>query len=406
MLQGKSQEEKLEKYQTLFNNKEVPTLIIPKNVEKKIRLLCALSPNLEWSGILFYSVEGTFEDSNLVMTCRDILVLDQGNAGETEIDMNTTDVAAYLAQNIELLDCYQGLIHSHHKMDTFFSGTDQNTLLQEGTNRNNFLSLIVNNNGKYTAGITRKVVKTITNWVDSKEEKSYQFFDKCRVTSPTKETQYDERKTETTIEWCNCNIQKESVGIIDNVVSQFQKIQDRKSKAARRIVTWGGKEPTLFEKEPTLFNNYGNPTFTPDKDQKIWNSNDSIDLNRIVETTEWDEAILKKLCCKILSGTPLAQKATLEELASLYDTIVKRSFRGKSGSFYELDYSSWLSTWLEYIVTEDEDFGNLAYTLEFDDEECTSIVVTKIYQTLDKILPKSNSKELLLSELNKYIDLI
>ena len=42
-------------------------------------------------------------------------------------------------------------------MATFFSGTDTDTLREEGNKRNHFVSLIVNNAGTYTAGITRKV---------------------------------------------------------------------------------------------------------------------------------------------------------------------------------------------------------------------------------------------------------
>lgn len=42
-------------------------------------------------------------------------------------------------------------------MATFFSGTDQNTLLEEGIDRNHFLSLIVNNAGSYSAKVTRKI---------------------------------------------------------------------------------------------------------------------------------------------------------------------------------------------------------------------------------------------------------
>ena len=40
---------------------------------------------------------------------------------------------------------------------TFFSGTDKATLQSEGSDMNHFVSLIVNNAGKYTAGVTRKV---------------------------------------------------------------------------------------------------------------------------------------------------------------------------------------------------------------------------------------------------------
>ena len=56
-----------------------------------------------------------------------------------------------------LVGAQTGLIHSHHSMATFFSRTDTSTLQSEGNEQNNFVSLIVNNAGKYSAAITRKV---------------------------------------------------------------------------------------------------------------------------------------------------------------------------------------------------------------------------------------------------------
>ena len=54
---------------------------------------------------------------------------------------------------------------------TFFSGTDTATLREEGRDRNNFVSLIVNNAGNYTAAITRRVKSK-----QVKEDVSYEFF--------------------------------------------------------------------------------------------------------------------------------------------------------------------------------------------------------------------------------------
>ena len=42
-------------------------------------------------------------------------------------------------------------------MNSFFSGTDRSTLIEEGMSMPHFVSLIVNNAGKYTAKITRRV---------------------------------------------------------------------------------------------------------------------------------------------------------------------------------------------------------------------------------------------------------
>ena len=56
-------------------------------------------------------------------------------------------------------------------MSTFFSGTDTATLKEEGRDRNNFVSLIVNNAGSYTAAITRRIKSK-----QVKESVSYEFF--------------------------------------------------------------------------------------------------------------------------------------------------------------------------------------------------------------------------------------
>lgn len=151
-------------------------IVVPKEVERKIRLLCREIHNIEWSGVLFYKVEGSFEDKSLVVKCVDIYQMDIGNGAYTEYTVSP-DVATYMMEH-ELFDCYQGHIHSHHNMSTFFSGTDTQELLDGGMDSNHFVSLIVNNAGKYTAGITRKVksIKSINEsytyptWND--EEKS------------------------------------------------------------------------------------------------------------------------------------------------------------------------------------------------------------------------------------------
>lgn len=138
-------------------------IVIPENVEEKIRFLCAQVHEVEWSGILFYKKSGTMEDGSLVITCADIFPMDIGTGTYTEFD-NSPDAVSYMCDHPELLapDVYNGLVHSHNNMATFFSGTDTSTLLEEGKDRNHFVSLIVNNAGTYTAAITRKAVKDLT----------------------------------------------------------------------------------------------------------------------------------------------------------------------------------------------------------------------------------------------------
>ena len=85
-------------------------MFIPKEVENKIRLLLENIRNIEWSGVLFYDVEGSFEDNSLKVTCKDILPMDIGNATYTEWGMNA-DVVSYIVDHPELVGSYQGLVH-------------------------------------------------------------------------------------------------------------------------------------------------------------------------------------------------------------------------------------------------------------------------------------------------------
>ena len=85
-------------------------LIVPSKVEEKIRYLQRKFPSTEWSGVLFTTHEGTFEENNLVITCHDIYPMDLGTSTFTDYNMDET-VAGYMADNIELFDCDLQLVH-------------------------------------------------------------------------------------------------------------------------------------------------------------------------------------------------------------------------------------------------------------------------------------------------------
>lgn len=150
-------------YPSLINGESTYKIVVPEKVESKIRLFCREVWDLEWSGVLFYTVEGSFETEDLVINCVDICLMDVGTAGLTSFTIDA-DVVSYMSDNIELLNpgVYQGLIHSHNNMSTFFSGTDIDTLVAEGHDMAHFVSLIINNKGIYTAAITRRGTKQTT----------------------------------------------------------------------------------------------------------------------------------------------------------------------------------------------------------------------------------------------------
>ena len=89
-------------------------ITIVEELEKKIRFLCEKLPRNEWSGTLFYTVEGSFEENNLHVIGKDFFLQDVGEATYTEFK-NDVDLAGYMAAH-ELWDCYTGLMHSHNMM--------------------------------------------------------------------------------------------------------------------------------------------------------------------------------------------------------------------------------------------------------------------------------------------------
>lgn len=201
-------------------------LIIPQLVEDKIRLMCKHIWSVEWSGVLFYKVSGAFDDNEnpLTITCVDIFQMDEGSGTYTEFDMSA-DVATYMIDHPELLEegIYQGLIHSHNNMSTFFSGTDTATLSQEGEDMAHFVSLIVNNAGTYSAAVTRryKTVQTI------KEDSTYPTWGEEEVSS-TKEYQV----TKEILEYYPLAIefQKEAKDYEEEMLARIKEIKAEKAK--------------------------------------------------------------------------------------------------------------------------------------------------------------------------------
>lgn len=100
---------------SLIKGKYTYKLIIPSDLERKIRHICHKVPNVEWSGTLFFTPEGSMEDGSLVITCRDIYVMDIGSGTYTEFDMSP-EVIGYMCDNPGLLGMQIGLIHSHNNM--------------------------------------------------------------------------------------------------------------------------------------------------------------------------------------------------------------------------------------------------------------------------------------------------
>ena len=137
-----------------INIDSIGKLIIPQNVQDIIDKLHKKVGSTEWSGPLFYKItKGDFKKlKDLEFTALFIYPMDVGSHTYTEFDYNEKILPAYdLCE--EALEAHRGLVHSHHNMSCFFSGTDTTELTTNASKYNFYLSLIVNFDGKYVCKI-------------------------------------------------------------------------------------------------------------------------------------------------------------------------------------------------------------------------------------------------------------
>lgn len=123
-------------------------------IEQQIKHLCKEIPSVEWSGIIFYTVEGDITDPNtFVITPQEILPLDKGSAGATKYQIDLRAVNFMEKHEAAEKNWIIGHIHSHNTMGVFFSGTDDQELRTNAPNHNFYFSIIVNNAGQMTAKV-------------------------------------------------------------------------------------------------------------------------------------------------------------------------------------------------------------------------------------------------------------
>ena len=377
-------------------------LIIPAEVERKIRFTCQKVWSTEWSGTLFFTHEGSFENNDLVIRCVDIYIMDIGTQAYTEFDMNP-DVIAYMTEHPELLDCQMGLIHSHNNMATFFSQTDTATLKEEGRDRNNFVSLIVNNAGTYTAAITRKIKSK-----QVKESVSYEFFGDGEK-QDTKEYVSDADE----IEWFYLKIENENETFsFPDMAARLEEIKQSKAEKAKKVqipAYQGGYKPViansygtkagpanLVKKEsdkpkvtqPTLF---GNVDYLPFDD----------DYSLPYGQVTFDKVTLKSLVLQLITGSIIISndsKIDITKWAKSMPALYEKRFgKGEEGM---KNFRVWADTYTEYLVwyVTDEELEKLG----FDETEICTICAHDMIEELTK-LPENKYIKEYIDALQKYL---
>lgn len=353
-------------------------LVIPADVEKKIRHLCNRISQVEWSGTLFYTHSGSYEEGTLEIRCVDIFPMDIGSQAYTEFDMSP-DVIAYMTTRPELLDCQMGLIHSHNNMATFLSGTDTATLREEGNDRNHFVSLIVNNAGTYTAAITRKLTeKKVINTTFT-----YRTFDDVEKTG-TRTVEVEEE----VIVYNMLNIIKEG-----EVIEPFLEIDERLEAIKKN------KAKVVATKAPLSTTSYhGGLPFTPPIyqgnskevskvarqgslfDEEFMESEPPRKVEGIASPSELtiEASVVKSITLQLITGSiAIADASRIDpvkwagQMTKLFDKRFKNDM---------ILFSLWAETMVEFVVTNfvPDEFASL-------EDEYISELCQAVYMTLDKL---------------------
>lgn len=377
-------------------------LIIPAEVERKIRFACQKVWNTEWSGTLFFTHEGSFENNDLVIRCVDIYIMDIGTQAYTEFDMNP-DVIAYMTEHSELLDCQMGLIHSHNNMSTFFSGTDTATLKEEGRDRNNFVSLIVNNAGSYTAAITRRIKSK-----QVMESVSYEFFGDGEK-QDTKKYVSDADE----IEWFYLKIEKEGENYsFPDMAARLEEIKQAKAEKAKKAQT-----PAYSSGyKPVIANSYGTkagpanlvnkedskpkvtqPTLFDNMDDLSFDDNYSLPYGQVT----LDKVTLKSLVLQLITGSIIISndsKIDITKWAKSMPALYEKRF-GKGEEGME-NFKMWADTYTEYLTWYVTD--KKLEELGFDETEICAICAHDMIEELTK-LPENDYIKGYIDALQKYL---
>lgn len=393
----------------LLEDKEIiPTkLIISEEINYKINYLCNKINNTEWSGVLFYSFTGVFE-KDLVITVEDILPLNIGNVTYTEFDGNDVDIPNYIIDN-NLINCRQGLIHSHHNMSTFFSNTDLNTLSEEGENNIHFVSLIVNNDNEYSAAITSKIriQKKITTTTTTNG--SFISFE-GRNYNGNDDSETVEIIDEYIIKYSNMEILIENSNKLTKINTLIEKAKEKNRITAvskyqlpvNNFInnfphsTKNIKEEEVFvEDNYSIYGNYGDE-YIDTYGQYINNyeqlNNNALhikedlieDILNVEELLQLDNEI-SKIFTKLITGNLF-----LECKTPLTDLEIIRHFTAHQKNYPDKEvYKNLINVLLEYFITEEILCKMDVFTTEQLDEE---MIIT---YTINKLI----------SNLNKYINL-
>lgn len=275
-------------------------------------------------------------------------------------------------------------------MQSFFSGTDTQTLKEEGNRRNHFLSLIVNNNGPYTARITRKI-----NAKDEiKRVYTYETFGGSVI-----EAEDIIEEDVDGIEYFNLTIEIEAYEkeSYNEIYDRLQEIKKAKAKPT-------GYQSSNLPKMPTVYKEQELP-FYMEEPKGITTSASTVSTNVSDLPFSYGDfpissEIIQKAVEQLVTGSiiiPTKNSIDLKKWCDNMETLFNNRFG--EGPLATANFKQWAEAFIEFIctTTEDPDYADI-----FTEDEMTALCSYYIKRALEK-LPKNKYIDFYLTTINLYI---
>lgn len=351
-------------------------------------------------------------------------------------------------------------------MKAFFSGTDTNTLLEEGTDRNHFVSLIVNNAGSYVAAVTRRIKQEIHAvahivYTTKTHYNSWDDIDIPLSDGEIVEKDKEETKTIEYVEWYDLNITKEAAdnnfNEIDNRLSAIKKAKAKKvyqspyygsihdkSSGYDGHRNWEGIDSEEIDKIPWHSNLYppygqqlqsskilestpfntpsqGSPKERNDQDNGIGiqtdNRTDSAEETPLAVQYSFDNDLLNLLTSKLLTGNIASDVINYDTFVSVMDDKYEQLFGPLIAEKHtDIDKDAikennnrlkeWIEAYVGFLI-ETKDYDLMAQIFEDygDDADADNTGDICAFGIIKKLMamPDSYVKNLMIKELKDYL---
>jgi hypothetical protein len=232
-----------EKHKVVDSKQTIKT-VVTIDVYNKMKYLCQKISAVEWSGVLFYTVEGSIKDpEKMVITMQNILPLDKGTSGYTEYVLDDR-LTNFLMDNPDHLGYKIGHIHSHNTMAVFFSGTDMDELTENSEAHNYYFSFIVNNKMEMTAKVGQMVTSESKSYIKALDDNGEEYISESLETSKHVIT-YD------------CKVHNTYVSVVDDVFkANVEEIMKPKPVPVSRGSLFNVGKMDIVTEQSSLFDDF------------------------------------------------------------------------------------------------------------------------------------------------------